>query len=87
MTTTIILWVGPKFILVTSLTCNFAQPVGYLIIVVSGFLYIINLAIRNSAARFGDLSPFGRLFVPFGDQNFDLATFRFGDFLGVFSKI
>ena len=40
-----------------------------------------------SAARFGDLSPFGRLFEPFGDQNFVLGTLKFGDFLGNFEKL
>ena len=40
----------------------------------------------SSAARFGDLSPFGRLFEPFGDQLFDLAILKFGSFLGYFSK-
>ena len=29
----------------------------------------------TSAARFGDLEPFGRLFEPFGNQNCVLATF------------
>ena len=39
-----------------------------------------------SAARFGHLSPFGRLIDPFGDQFFDLAIFKFGSFWGYFSK-
>ena len=41
----------------------------------------------SSAARFGNLLPFGQLFEPFGDQNFVLATLKFGDLLGDFSKI
>ena len=35
-----------------------------------------------SAARFGNLLPFGLLFEPFGDQYFALVTFQFGYFLG-----
>ena len=46
-----------------------------------------NYGMGNSAARFGDLSPFGRLFEPFGDQYFSLATLKFGYFLGYFSII
>ena len=45
------------------------------------------MAPDSSAARFGDLSPFGRLFEPFGDQYFSLATLKFGYFLGYFSII
>ena len=40
----------------------------------------------SSAARFGDLSPFGLLFEPFGDQYFALVTWQFGYFLGYFWK-
>ena len=40
-----------------------------------------------SAARFGDLEPFGRFFEPFGAQYFDLAILKFGSFLGSFLKI
>ena len=39
-----------------------------------------------SAARFDNLSPFGLLFEPFGDQYFALATWQFGFFLGDFLK-
>ena len=41
----------------------------------------------SSAARFGNLLPFGQLFEPFGDQSFVLATLKFGDLLVDFSKI
>ena len=40
----------------------------------------------TSAARFGDLLPFGLLFQPFGDQYFDLATWKYGDYLSYFLK-
>ena len=43
-----------------------------------------SLAIITSAARFGDLWPFGQLFEPFDDQFFDLAILKFGSFLGSF---
>ena len=38
-----------------------------------------------SAARFGNLEPFGLLFKPFGD--FAWGTLKFGNFLSDFSKI
>ena len=37
-----------------------------------------------SAASLGDLKPFGLLFEPFGDQYFDLAIFKFANFLGYY---
>ena len=43
--------------------------------------------LNTSAARFGVLSPYGRLFETFGYQNFVLATLKFGNFLGDFLKI
>ena len=43
--------------------------------------------LTSSAARFGNLSPFGLLFEPFGNQYFALATWQFGYFLGYFWKI
>ena len=48
--------------------------------------YSLTFTHIGSAARFGDLLPFGLLFQPFGDQYFDLATWEFGDFLGYFLK-
>ena len=44
------------------------------------------LSAEISAARFGDLSPFGLLFQPLGNQYFALATWKFGNFLGYFLK-
>ena len=44
------------------------------------------LSLPSSAARFGDLEPFGRFFEPFGAQYFDLAILKFGSFLGFFFK-
>ena len=41
---------------------------------------------KSSAARFGDLEPFGLLFEPFGDKYFALATKKFGYLLCYFSK-
>ena len=41
----------------------------------------------SSAARFGDLEPFGQIFEPLGAQYFDLAILKFSSFLGSFSKI
>ena len=41
----------------------------------------------NSAARFGDLWPFGLFFEPFGRQYFALATLKCSYFLGYFSKM
>ena len=40
----------------------------------------------GSAARFGDLSPFGRFLPALGDCFLALAIFHFGDFLGDFLK-
>ena len=48
---------------------------------------LLLLVVIISAARFGDLSPFGLLFQPFGDQYFALATWEFGNFLGYFTKL
>ena len=44
------------------------------------------LKIVASAARFGDLSPFGRLLPVLGDFFLALAIFHLGDFLGDFLK-
>ena len=43
--------------------------------------------VKISAARFRDLSPFGQLFEPFGDQHFAMATWQFGYFLGLLFKM
>ena len=40
----------------------------------------------GSAARFGDLSPFGPLLPALGDCFLALAISHFGDFLGDFLK-
>ena len=40
----------------------------------------MQIMVSTSAARFGDFSPFGLLFEPFGDKNFALATWQFGYF-------
>ena len=48
---------------------------------------LLLLVVIISAARFGDLAPFGLLFQPFGDQYFDLATWEFGDFFGLLFKM
>ena len=46
----------------------------------------LNVLITLSAARYGDLSPFGRLLPALGDCFLALAIFHFGDFLGDFLK-
>ena len=50
-------------------------------------LHVFILKLIASAARFGDLEPFGQFFEPFGAQYFDLAIFKFGSFLGSFLKL
>ena len=66
------------------------RPLGSIIKKLLNHIYttclLFDKFVIDSAARFGNLSPFGLLFQPFGDQYFALATWEFGDFLGYFLK-
>ena len=61
--------------MVTSTFETNTEKVPTLFFPVTTFTTTYTVGILISAARFGDLLPFRRLFEPFGDQYFALATF------------